>query len=271
MISSNNKIIENLICNKEELEHIDKDLIEELREIYCFKDDFDRSIAIAFELVIEQHLDPLNIDLAKFSRLYLKRVKKEPDLDLISTGKLIFMAWSILKLQSDEVLSLTQEEERDVWDEIDDVSWWDDEDNFEFTLKIKETKEDLLEEKIRRKGKRKVTIFELIDALKEARKETLKRLEQQKLREKARLENKILSRKNLDSNIHKEDLETDIEMIWNKIKKFNCNKIKLSDIYDNSKEDMITALVSVLFLASENKVELWQDNFPYGEIFIKIL
>lgn len=265
------KILEDLISNKNELIKIDKELIEEIQERYCYKDNFDKSIGIAFELVIEQHLDPLDIDLVKFSKLYLKRVKKEPDLDLITAGKLIFMAWSILKLQSDEVLSLTEVDEHDVWDDIEEVNWWDDDDNFELTLKIKESEEDLLEEKIRRKGQRKVTIFELINALKEAKKESGQRLELQEIREKARLENKILSRKNLDTNIHKDDLEADIEVIWNRINEFNGDKIKLSEICNNSKEDMITGLVSVLFLASKEKVSVWQDNFPYGEIFIKTL
>lgn len=263
------EIIEQLVCDKKGLENIDKELIEELQERYCFKDDFDKNIGIVFELVIEQHLDPLNIDLVKFSRVYLKRVKKEPDLDLITAGKLIFMAWSILKLQSDEVLSLTEEEEHDVWDDIEEIDWWEDDDNFELTLKIKESEEELLEEKIRRKGSRKVTIFELIDALKEAKNESEKRIEIQGIRENARIENNILRRKKLDTNIHKDDLETDIMMIWERINKFEEDEIKLSDICNQTKEDMVTGLVSVLFLASKEKVEIWQDNFPYGEIFIK--
>lgn len=265
------KLLEDLITNKDELKNIDKELIEEIKERYCFNDKLDKSIGIVFELVIEQHLDPLNIDLGKFSKLYMKRVKKEPDLDLISAGKLIFMAWSILKLQSDEVLSLTEEEEHDVWDDIEEVDWWEDDDNFELTLKIKETEEELFEEKVRRKGQRKVTIFELIDALKEAKKESERRLEMQEIREKARIENKLLSRKNLDSNIHKDDLEADIDVIWDRINEFDKDTIKLSEICNNSKEDMITCLVSALFLASKEKVDVWQDNFPFGEIFVKNL
>ena len=34
---------------------------------------------------------------------------------------------------------------------------------------------------------------------------------------------------------------------------------------------MITCLVSALFLASKEKVDVWQDNFPFGEIFVKNL
>ena len=46
-------------------------------EHISIKNPFDRSIAIAFELVIQQHLNPWDIDLVKFSTIYLKRAKDE--------------------------------------------------------------------------------------------------------------------------------------------------------------------------------------------------
>src|SRR5688572_19456440 len=35
---------------------------------------FDRSLALAFELVLENHLNPWDLDLARFATLYLDRV-----------------------------------------------------------------------------------------------------------------------------------------------------------------------------------------------------
>jgi len=60
---------------------------------------FDRSIAIAFELVMKQHLNPWDIDLVNFSTIYLKRAKEEK-IDLITAGRIIYMAWKVLKLQT---------------------------------------------------------------------------------------------------------------------------------------------------------------------------
>ena len=57
---------------------------------------FDRSIAIAFELVMQQHLDPWDIDLVNFSTLYLNRAKQEK-IDLLTAGRIIYMAWKVLK------------------------------------------------------------------------------------------------------------------------------------------------------------------------------
>ncbi|MCK4445238.1 MAG: hypothetical protein KAW09_11885, partial [Thermoplasmata archaeon] len=68
------------------------------------EDPFEKSIAAAFELVIEHMFDPWDINLREFTRMYLKQVKKEGYVNFVVAGKLVLMAWSILKLQSEEVL-----------------------------------------------------------------------------------------------------------------------------------------------------------------------
>ena len=80
-------------------------------EYISIDDPFDRSIAIAFELVMKQHLNPWDIDLVNFSTMYLKRAKEEK-IDLITAGRIIYMAWKVLKLQSDNLVVTmeTQEE-----------------------------------------------------------------------------------------------------------------------------------------------------------------
>ena len=64
---------------------------------------FERSIAIAFELVMKQHINPWDIDLVNFSTMYIKRAKEEK-IDLITAGRIILMAWKILKLQIDNLI-----------------------------------------------------------------------------------------------------------------------------------------------------------------------
>jgi hypothetical protein len=72
------------------------------------KDPFDKSIALTFELVMQNHMNPWDVDLLKFSNLYMDRMKAEQEVDFITAGRLMFMAWSVLKLQSDEVLAQSQ-------------------------------------------------------------------------------------------------------------------------------------------------------------------
>ena len=64
---------------------------------------FDRSISIAFELVMRQQLNPWDIDLVNFSTMYLKRAKEEK-IDLMTAGRMIYMAWKVLKLQSNDLV-----------------------------------------------------------------------------------------------------------------------------------------------------------------------
>ena len=59
-------------------------------EYISIDDPFDRSIAIAFELVMKQHLNPWDIDLVNFSTMYLKRANEEK-IDLITAGGEIFL------------------------------------------------------------------------------------------------------------------------------------------------------------------------------------
>jgi segregation and condensation protein A len=58
---------------------------------------FDRSISIAFELVMRQQLNPWDIDLVNFSTMYLKRAKEEK-IDLMTAGRMMMMTTHIQTL-----------------------------------------------------------------------------------------------------------------------------------------------------------------------------
>ena len=57
-----------------------------------------------FELVMDEAFDPWEIDLARFTEAYLERVRSEGGVDFAVAGRLLYMAWSILYLQSKELL-----------------------------------------------------------------------------------------------------------------------------------------------------------------------
>ena len=79
-------------------------------EYISIENPFDRSIAIAFELVMQQHLNPWDVDLVSFSTLYMKRAKEEK-IDLMTAGRIIYMAWKILKLQSNDLVVTMENQE----------------------------------------------------------------------------------------------------------------------------------------------------------------
>ena len=55
---------------------------------------FDRSVMLAFELVLQQEMDPWNIDLVNFSTMYLKNAR-DKKVDLLTAGRIIYMAWKV--------------------------------------------------------------------------------------------------------------------------------------------------------------------------------
>ena len=102
-------------------------------EYQSLEDPFDRSVALVLSLVKEQELNPWDIDLSAFLKVFTKRVRNESDkLSLPACGRLIRMAWEVLNQQAivlfDRVQNMDSEDE---WDEEIDFGWeaeYDDED-----------------------------------------------------------------------------------------------------------------------------------------------
>ena len=234
---------------------------------------FERSIAIAFELVMRQHLDPWDIDLVNFSTMYIKRAKEEK-IDLITAGRIILMAWRILKLQSDNlVVSIEENQEEEEgfdWNDLNSEMWIENENDYSYTNLIMKMPKPPIYKPIRRDSKRKVTLIELLEAFNQARKESeeYQLIEKQRIEERERL--KIKSRKRMIGTAHEDNLEKDVELIWEKICKFNKKTLSLIDLCNkDNKDDFIKTLISVLFLAYDNKIKVYQKKFPYGKIFIE--
>ena len=235
---------------------------------------FDRSIAIAFELVIKNQLNPWDIDLVSFSTMYLKKAKEEK-IDLITAGRIIYMAWQVLKLQSDNlVVSMEKQEEQYEplgWGDIPSEMWLTKDDAYSYTSLVMNMPESPLDEPLRRDAKRKVSLMELLNAFDQARKESEEHqlLEQERKEERERLEE--LARKRMKGTAHEDHLEEDIVAVWERIKKFpNHRTISITELCEkNGREELIKILVSILFLAYDNKISVRQEKFPYGKIYIK--
>jgi len=234
---------------------------------------FDRSIALAFELVIQQHLNPWDIDLVSFSSMYLNRAKDEK-IDLITAGRIIYMAWKVLKLQSDDLVINMETKEESYepldWGDIPSEMWLSKDDAYSYTNLVSNMTEAPLDEPLRRKAKRKVTLIELLDAFEKARVESeeYQLIELQRKEERELLAEK--ARKRMKGTAVEDHLEKDVETVFKKIKEFPKKTLTISDLCNrNSKNELINIFISVLFLAMDNKIVVYQKKFPYGKIFIK--
>ena len=231
-------------------------------------DPFEKSVALVFELVVTQRMNPWDINLIEFSKMYLQRVKKASELNLIIAGKIVYMAWEILKLQSEQVLQRVDRPEQvemmfDGWnpDNLDIFV-----DPFELGTgeMLLHTDEMPIDEKVRRKSDRPVTLIDLLDAFEEAKKESDIRQELAKFMQKYK-------RPDFDDKAHKENLEEDIALVWERIQKCGQGSVPIADLYTTGKADRVMVFISILFLARIGKIHIWQEKMPYGEIFLELM
>ncbi|MBN1677995.1 MAG: hypothetical protein JW880_05595 [Candidatus Thermoplasmatota archaeon] len=230
-------------------------------------DPFERSVAVVFELVVNNKMNPWDINLIEFSKMYLARVRKAGDLNLIIAGKLVYMAWEILKLQTEQVLQRVDRPEHvdimfDGWDP-DHLDLFVDPFELGAGEVILRTNDAPIDEKVRRKSERPVTLIDLLDAFEEAKKESDIRKELAKFMEKYR-------RPEFEDKSHKESLEEDIAEVWERIQTCGQGSVPITDLYNGGKEDRVKVFVSILYLARMGKLHIWQEKMPFGEVFLEV-
>ncbi|HEC80922.1 MAG TPA: hypothetical protein ENI42_00645 [Thermoplasmatales archaeon] len=237
---------------------------------------FDKSIALAFELVIQQKLDPWAIDLVKFSSLYLDRARKEK-IDLVIAGKILYMAWKILNMQSYDVMvnaqsmeSSASDDETLSWDDLTFDEWYSDDETFSYTKMVVERQRLPIVEPVRRKAARRVSLIELVEAFDKARKEAEEYQLLESLRRKERERILREARKRMRGTVHEENFEQDVRRVWERIQQFNGRAIPFSSLCNfEDRNERITTLLALLHLAQDRKIRVYQRKFPFGKIYVR--
>ncbi|HKZ90470.1 MAG TPA: hypothetical protein VJ300_09480 [Thermoplasmata archaeon] len=231
------------------------------------RDPFEKSVVAAFELVLEHEMDPWDINLVPFTKMYLDKVRKDGSVNFVTAGKLVFLAWSILKLQSDKVLLDALPPEPPSAEDAWDLDMYREPEDLDYNQAVLTGAAMPLTEAIRREGRRAVTLMELMDAFDDARRETQVHMQLVALREDA------LRRfaPNLHQKVHGEDLSEDIGLTWSRLVQFNGDAVPLRSLAVGGVWDEVTVFISILFLAQMEKVKLWQKEYPFGEIYVKRL
>ena len=297
-------IVARLLQGEEDLEtsrYLDR-LVElaalEEAEHQFLIDPFDRSVALVFQLFRSKDLDPWDVDLTSFLEMFEQRIKTADNIDLPTCGRLIRMAWQILRGQSS---TLIERQDR-AWDELDeefldfDVGGWETEfteDDYNFSVGVMTGAADnvlpsMFEGRIHREESRPVTLGELLMGLQSAKQIS----EDLKLREeiaKERREAHAKARARFSGSLHIEDLEADLRRTWNALRDRSDEgdmAVDLKDIatylrdksmeggleFDEAEaEAQVTALVSALFLTHRGYADLTQKSGRDGLISIKDL
>jgi segregation and condensation protein A len=245
------------------------DMVQQIEQGHylALRDPMEKAIAAAFELVLEQHFNPWEIDVAAFTKLYMEKVRDDGVVNFVTAGKLVAMAWTILKLQSDEIVAKADPPQREEpffsdWDVGVDV--YDSPEQFDYTQSVLLGRVPIAAA-IRREGRRAVTLMELMQALDEARVEAARQAEIAALREKAR----ATSPKDFATKVHGEDLNEDLALTWSRILQFDGAPVPLESLSSHDPWDRITVFVAVLFLTKMEKVSISQKDYPYGDILVQ--
>jgi len=258
-------------------------------------DPFDRSVALVFQLFQNSDLDPWDVDLSVFLDLFTERINNSENIDLPTCGRLVRMAWSILRGQASSLIerqerSLIEEEIDDTWEfeETWESEFSDEDYNFSvgvLTGAADEVLPSMFEGRIHREEGRPVTLGELLMGLQAAGRLS----EEQRMREqiaKERREANEKARARFGGSLHVENLEEDLKRTWDALRSrtISNESTDLSEIVDILRENsvrsgisreeaeseaQVTALVSSLFLTHRGYAEVSQDD--EGNISLKNL
>ncbi len=255
-------------------------------------DPFDRSVALVFQMFQSSDLDPWDVDLSSFIEMFNERIENAENIDLPSCGRMIRMAWSILRGQASSLIE-RQERAMDFEEEVDwdfDGGWEAEFDDADYNFSVgvmsgaaDETLPSMFEGRIHRDEGRPVTLGELLLGLKDASRIA----EEQRTREriaKERREAHDRARERFSGSIHVEDLEGDLRRTWEALKSRaqSSESVALGEVADelnrNSQaglddqeaktESQVTAFVSTLFLTNRGYISLDQEGGYNGRIVL---
>lgn len=236
------------------------EILSENPDCERLQDPVDESIRTVFRLVTEQNLDPWAIDLKEFTRIYTEKVSSDSRVNIIVAGKLILMAWKVLRMQSGATKDRSMYEP--VYEEAEEV--FDDE--FGQSLFIPDFSP---RETYGRTSTREVTVMEILGAFDEAREEIRQSEERERVR-KLLKEKEAAELKVFDNKAHKEVSESDVEEVWERIQRIGTGSFPITDLFVANVDDNITVFMAALQLVRDGKLSIWQDELPYGDIMMEI-
>ncbi|MDP3765422.1 MAG: segregation/condensation protein A [Nanoarchaeota archaeon] len=212
--------------------------------------------SIIYELVKSEQMDPWDIDVSILAQKYIGMLRTIKEHDFRVSGKVLLAAALLLKMKSnklvgeelselDRLLIGVEEEMEDLgFDESGGIAKLD-----EIPALIPRTPQP---------RKRKVSIFDLVEALEKA------------LEVKKRRLLHSIPPLNLEAPKKKRDITQVIRDVYGRIKSFFFSALKDKLTFSKllpseSKEDKVYTFIPLLHLAQQNKIELVQESH-FGEI-----
>ena len=260
----------------EELDRIERYIeivreYEEERMLYE-SDPFERALSIVMELMITNRMDPWDIDLIRFSTVFMDRLKEEKLIDLPTVGHIIHLAWKILRKKSDMSLIQAQDPVEDEADIYDDIipDWYSVEDEtYDVAKRIASSEPPIKPIRTRPPSPRPVSLMELINAFEKAKGEIERAERRRRNKDKMKISreevNGLLSR-----TLHEDDIRRDMEIVMEKILSMNMPRVDFRKLVSDVPErtDRVAMFVTLLHLRKHGYIELEQRNIVRSPLYI---
>jgi len=244
-----------------------------------FEEDDLKWQSLIYEMIRNGKVDPWDIDVSHFSQEYLKMIDKMKELNFRISGKVVLTAAILLRMKTNrmglqEFLGLIEEPEIEEQleaglDDFDDSPNEVEQRIEQLAQNIKNQKKKvILDPRLDRTKERKVTVFELMSALKKAMEVDERRQHRTKRTEKE------IEEQRPDFKYKKFDILGKIKRVYDVLviffKKNKKNTIEFSQIVPSKeKRDIVWTFVPLLHLANEGKIELLQDK-PFGKLHVRM-
>lgn len=223
--------------------------------------------SILYDLVKTEQMDPWDVNITLLTKKYVETIKKLKETDLKISGKVLLAAAILLKMKSHKLVN----EDIGELDRLIALTEETDDDDFfsEFTDELITKDRKSLEQKYRliprqpQPRTRKVSIYDLVDALQKAM-ETKKR--------------SLVKQKPYKFEVHtksKFDIVEGIRDIYARVKHFfqspNNKNLTFSHLLppQAQKHDKVFTFIPLLHLENQRKINTHQPKH-FGEIFIKL-
>ncbi len=206
------------------------------------------------DIVRDEGMDPWNIDIINLSKRFVKEINKNKEINLRVSGKFILAASILLKMKSDHLLNNNKEKTEE---DMISLAWLFKNINYDIEP------EELIP-RIPMKKKRKVTLEELIDALRKAIEVKERRIKRRKEKEESNIIPIKMNRVDLGKKI------TEIyDSLTNFFKKLKKKEVKFEELLPSHERfDMTWTFVPLLHLTSRGEITMSQEK-TFGDIYIK--
>ncbi|MEM0136101.1 MAG: hypothetical protein QXU18_12905 [Thermoplasmatales archaeon] len=196
-----------------------------------------------FEVVEKFNLDPWNIDLEKFTSIFVNEINKDFR-DLPVAGKIVYLAWVNIRSKSDLLIPRPEVLDDFVEEPEVQVEQIPEQENFSIDYLPFE--------------KKSVTVDDIVNAIKNTPLNLIKN--------SVRKVKKII----FEETAHPEDLHSIISEIWKRMMVMRGDHFTMESLVKGGLDDFIDVFQSSLFLSYYGRVYLNQE-IPYGDVWISII